>query len=98
MSALTAILDAMVVIGLAKGGVFDQLSSVYSPLYVPRAVREEVIQHGQGRTGASELTQALGSWITEVVPDPVAMQASADLRSPADREVLAVGLDPARAI
>jgi predicted nucleic acid-binding protein len=88
----------MVIIGLAKGGVFNYLQSIYSPLYISPSVREEVVAHGQGRVGASELTQALGSWITQIVPDPAIMQTLTDLRSLADREVLAIAADPMRAI
>jgi predicted nucleic acid-binding protein len=95
---LTAVLDATVIIGLAKGEIFDHLSRLYRPVYVPRAVREEVVQHGQGRVGAGELSRALGVWITEVLPDHTSLQQFSALRSVADREVLAIAHDPARAV
>jgi predicted nucleic acid-binding protein len=98
MSPLTAVLDATVIIGLAKGGVFDHLRSLYTTLYVPDLVSEEVIQHASGRPGANELALALGVWIMKVVPDPVGMQPFATLRSTADRQVLAIAHDPRRAV
>jgi predicted nucleic acid-binding protein len=91
MTRLTAVLDANMVIGLAKGGVFDLLASVYAPLYIPAAVTQEVIGQGQGRAGAAELARALGGWITEVTPTPHSLQPfRATLRSRADRQVIAV--------
>src|SRR5690349_9410219 len=98
MPRLTGVLDATVIIGLAKGGVFHHLAALYRPLYVPRAVAAEVIGHGQGRTGAAELAQALGVWITEVVPDPPTLLPFGGLRSFADREVLAVAHDLSRSV
>src|SRR3712207_1409411 len=90
---LTGVLDSSATIGLSKGGVLDRLSVLYSPLYIPSAVRQEVIGQGGGRAGAAELANALGSWITEVTPNPTTLQQFAALRSQADREVLATALD-----
>ena len=41
MTGLTGVLDAAVVIGLAKGDVFPHLASLYSALSIPRAVRDD---------------------------------------------------------
>jgi uncharacterized protein len=87
---LTGVLDANAVIGLAKGGVFDLLPSLYAPLYIPARVRQEVIQQGHGRAGVMELLQAAGSRITEVTPAPRIVQQFTAPSSLADREVLAV--------
>jgi uncharacterized protein len=89
----SAVSDANVVIGLAKGEVFPHLAALYSPIYVPPAVRHEVIDQGQGRPGEAELAQALGSWIVEVAPDPAILQTLPATGSVADREVLAVALE-----
>jgi predicted nucleic acid-binding protein len=86
----SGILDANGAIGLAKGGVFHHLPALYAPLYVPTAVREEVVDQGAGRPGAAELAAALGSWITEVTPDAASLAAVAVLPDLADRQVLAV--------
>jgi predicted nucleic acid-binding protein len=91
MTTLKGVLDAMMVIGLAKGGIFDRLVSVYAPLYVPTTVKQEVIT-GRGLAGESELTQALGVWITEVTPAPHLVLPFSQILSLADREVLAVAL------
>jgi predicted nucleic acid-binding protein len=97
VTTLTGVLDAEMVIGLVKGGVFDCLPSVYAPLYIPAAVRQEVLT-GRGRAGETELTQALGHWIREV-PSPVAaLPTLSTALSAADHEVLAVAQDPARAV
>jgi predicted nucleic acid-binding protein len=90
VTLLTGVLDANVVIGLAKGGVFDRLVSVYAPLYIPAAVRDELIRQGQGRDGVLELSQAIGRWVTMVDPDPQDVQGFAFPRSVGDRQVLAV--------
>jgi predicted nucleic acid-binding protein len=86
---LTGVLDAETIIGLAKGGVFHFLASVYAPLYVPTGISQEVVT-GQGLPGEAELQQALGIWITEVTPNPQAVQQFPATLSAADREVLAV--------
>ncbi len=86
----TAVADANSVIGLAKGGVFDRLSQIFSPFYVPPRVTEEVIVKGQGRPGAGELATALGAWVTEMAPDVSMVQQFSPALSVADREVLAV--------
>jgi predicted nucleic acid-binding protein len=90
LRALTGVLDANTVIGLAKGGVFSLLSSLYADLYVPPAVIEEVIGQGPGLAGGQELARALGAWVTEVVPDAQVLQQFSPQLSSADREVLAV--------
>jgi predicted nucleic acid-binding protein len=87
----TGVLDANAIIGLVKGGVFALLALLYRSLYVPRAVREEII--GQGRTGETELAQALGVWITEVVPSHATLQQFPLTLSLADRQVLAVAVE-----
>jgi predicted nucleic acid-binding protein len=92
---LTGVLDANIIVGLAKGDVFELLGSLYSTLYVPRSVTEEVIRQGRGRAGENELTQAVGTWITEVTPDPGTLALFSALRASADQEVLAVAHDRA---
>ncbi|HTE20978.1 MAG TPA: DUF3368 domain-containing protein [Armatimonadota bacterium] len=87
---MTGVLDANAVIGLVKGRVFPLLAQLYTGLFIPPAVVREIIGPGQ-RAGAAELQAALGDWITEVTPDPQAVQSFASaLRSEADREVLAL--------
>src|SRR5438105_2871667 len=98
MTQLAAVLDANAIIGLAKGDVFNLLPSLYGSICVPTAVKEEIIAHGQGRAGTSELTQALRAWITEVAPDLSQVPPFPSSLSHADRDVLAVALSPTRHI
>ena len=86
----SAVLDTNIVIGLAKGGVFDRLAALYSPLFIPSTVRQEVISQGPGLAGEPELSQALGAWITEAHPAPQTVQQFSASLAAADREVLAV--------
>jgi predicted nucleic acid-binding protein len=92
---LVGILDASATIGLAHGGVFEQLSSLYASLYVPPAVREEIVEQGRGRAGEQELRRALGVWIDEAMPDPLTLQRFPSRLSTADQEVLALALERA---
>jgi len=86
----SSVLDANGAIGLSKGGVFHLLASLYDAVYVSPSVVNEVIRQGQGLQGASELSQALGVWVTQVTPDPALIQQLSPALRPADREVLAV--------
>jgi predicted nucleic acid-binding protein len=93
---LSGVLDANGVIGPAKGGVFDLLAQIFSPLYVPPAVIEEVVVQGSGRPGAAELSRALGVWVTELKPSSTALALfTHSLPSIADCEVLAVAQEQA---
>lgn len=58
MTPLKGVLDANMVIGLVKGGVFHLLPSLYAPLYIPTGVQQEVLTV-QGRPGEKELALAL---------------------------------------
>jgi predicted nucleic acid-binding protein len=86
----SSVVDANGAIGLSKGGVFHLLASLYDAVYVSPGVVSEVIAQGQGLSGSSELSQALGVWVTEVTPDPTLVpHLSPSLRA-VDREVLAI--------
>jgi predicted nucleic acid-binding protein len=85
------------VIGLVKGGVFGFLRSLYTPLYIPTRVKQEILT-GQGRPGEEELARALGAWITEITPNVQGLPPVSASLSMADREVLAVAADPANGI
>jgi predicted nucleic acid-binding protein len=97
VTTLKGVLDANMVIGLVKGGIFDLLASLYAPLYIPTRVKQEILT-GQGRPGEEELARALGAWITEITPDVQGLPPVSASLSLADREVLAVAADPANAI
>jgi hypothetical protein len=84
VTTLAGVIDANMVIGLVKGGVFDLLPSLYAPLYIPTGVKQEVIT-GQGRPGEAELAQALQAWIIEVSPDLGRVPPASVSLSAADR-------------
>jgi predicted nucleic acid-binding protein len=87
----TGVLDANMIIALAKGGVFHLLASLFQPLYVPSGVVLEVVGQGQGLPGSSELAQALGQWVSEVTPTGASVRRlGIGLRAAADRQVIAV--------
>jgi predicted nucleic acid-binding protein len=92
MNPLRAVGDANAMIGLAKGGVFDQIVQLFPVFFVPTNVSQEVVVKGQGRPGSSELARALQTWATEVTPDLSVIQQTAPALSVADRAVLAVAL------
>lgn len=92
---LVGVLDANVAIGLAKGGVFPLLRSIYSPLFVPEGVVAEVVHPSQQLAGAVELSTALNDWITPVRPVVLPPTVAAAAVTPADRQVIAVALDRA---
>src|SRR5947209_6827080 len=92
MKPANAVADANAVIGLAKGGVFAQLSLLFPILLVPSQVTEEVVVRGRGRPGSAELAQALGAWTAEVAPDLSVLQPVSPRLSMADREVLAAAI------
>src|SRR5262249_6987125 len=98
VTSLTAVLDANAIIGLVKGDVFDLLRSLYGSVYVPAAVKEEIVTHGQGRPGTDELRLALAAWITEVATDLSLLPLLPSSLSAADRAVLAAALSPATQI
>jgi hypothetical protein len=50
MTGLTGVVDAAVVIGLAKGNVFSHLASLYTTLYIPTAAVQPVLDR-MGRSG-----------------------------------------------
>jgi predicted nucleic acid-binding protein len=90
MTLQTVVVDANSVIGLAKGQVFALLPRLFAAISVPSEVAREVIQREQGRPGSGELAVALGSWASEMTPDPALIASFAASLSLADREVLAV--------
>jgi len=84
--SLTAVIDSNVVIGLAKGGVFNHLRDLYTGLYVPPTVVNELRQPGQ--PGVADLQKALGNWITVQTPPPGAAGTVAHALAAADLEAL----------
>jgi predicted nucleic acid-binding protein len=92
---LSAVLDANVIIGLAKGGLFPLLRSIYTPIFVPEAVVAEVIQPGTPLDGALELSLALHDWVIPVTPAMSAPISASSSLSFADLEAIAAVLENA---
>jgi len=91
MTGRTGVLDAEMTIGLAKGEVFHHIASLYTAVYVPPGIVEEIVVNGRGRPGSAELKQALGAWVREEMPAPALVQRfAAEPISAHDREVLAL--------
>jgi predicted nucleic acid-binding protein len=90
VTTLSGVLDTNIIIGLVKGECFEQLAFLFSPLYIPPGVRAEVFGQDPARAGVAELSQALGSWVSEEVPDPALVQALPTKLSVEDREVIAL--------
>ena len=61
--------DSSPLIGLATGGVFEQLEPLYGTLLISRIVKDEVTGHGD-LPGAAELTAAMRSGWIRVAPAP----------------------------
>lgn len=61
--------DSSPLIGLATGGVFDELRPLYGALVITRIVKDEVTGRGD-LPGAAELTAAMRSGWIRVAPAP----------------------------
>lgn len=90
---MIAVIDANSIIGLVKGECFDLLPQLFSQLYVPPAVRCEVIDEGTGLPGEAELVRAIGHWIIEQPPSAAVARALVPALHSDDAEVLALALD-----
>lgn len=55
---MIVVADSNVLIGLAKGDVFDILQSLFGEIWLPGCVWNELVGQGAGRSGAAELAQA----------------------------------------
>lgn len=63
------VVDSSPLIGLAAGGVFDHLETLYGTLMITRIVKDEVTGRGD-LPGAAELTAAMRSGWIRVAPAP----------------------------
>jgi predicted nucleic acid-binding protein len=86
---MSAVVDSNVLIGLAKGGVFNLLHDLFGDVQIPTAVWKEVVVDGAGLPGAIEAQAAHGDWLTVVAPPsaPASLVLPASL-DPADRDVV----------
>lgn len=70
--------DSNVLIGLAKGEIFEILQRLFGAVFIPKSVWDEVVIAGAGRSGAAEVLAARDEgWLH--VQDPSQPGATADL-------------------
>lgn len=61
---MIVVCDTQVLIGLAKGGVFDLLFEGFDEVAVPPGVWQEIVVAGQGRPGGPEVERAAAAgWL-----------------------------------
>lgn len=87
---MIVVADSNPLIGLAKGGVFPLLRSLFGTLSVPQAVWDEVAVRGAGLPGSAELSEAKGHWIEVIDPPLSARPIILTVSDLEDRAVLAL--------
>lgn len=89
---MIVIANAGPLIALAQIGHFDLLRLLYGKLYVPPAVREEVVTSGRERPGAIEVGAA--DWIHVVkVGDTTAVQLLRDRLDAGESEAIVLAME-----
>jgi predicted nucleic acid-binding protein len=84
-----AVLDSNGIIGLAKANCFPLLQSLFTEICVPPAVVAEITT----QPSQNALQNALGKWLTELLPSADALRQVAFINQEADRHVLALAID-----
>lgn len=91
---MSVVSNASPLINLARIGRFELLRELYAEIFIPEAVRREVVEEGAGQPGADEVKRA--GWMkTQAVTNTLLVQAlRQDLDAgEAEAIVLAVELD-----
>jgi len=89
---MIVVANAGPLIALAQIGYLDLLRLLYGELYIPPAVREEVVASGQGRPGAVEVDAA--NWIHVVeVHDTMAVQLLRDRLDAGESEAIVLAME-----
>jgi len=84
-----AVLDSNGIIGLAKANCFQLLQHLFAETCVPPAVVAEITD----QLSQNALQNALGLWLTELLPSADALRQVAFINQEADRHVLALAID-----
>lgn len=84
-----AVLDSNGIIGLAKADCFPLLQHLFTEICVPQAVVAEITD----QLSQKALQNALGKWLTELLPSADALRQAAFINREADRQVLALAID-----
>lgn len=94
---MIAVSDTQVLIGLAKGGVFDLLREAMDEVVIPPGVWQEVVVAGKGRPGEAEVQRAAAAgWLRvhAVVPSAQFLQQHGLTRTDGEVAELATILRP----
>ncbi len=90
MKAFRVVADSSCLIALAQIELFGLLQEVFSQIYIPRAVYEEVVVKGSGEPGSGETESALkDGWISmRDVNDRTAIDALKAILGKGESEVI----------
>ncbi len=90
MKAIRVAVDSSYLIALAQVGQFGLLKELFSEIYIPQAVYDEVVVKGKGEVGSDETESALkDGWILEkTVNDNVAISALTTILGKGEAEVI----------
>ena len=90
MKVFRVVADSSCLIALAQIELFGLLKELFSEIYIPRAVYEEVVVKGRGEAGSGETESALGDrWISmKDVNDKTAINALRTILGKGESEVI----------
>ena len=90
MKAFRVAADSSCLIGLAQIKQFDLLKELFSEIYIPQAVYDEVVTAGKGEAGSEETESAIkdGWLLKKTVNDEVAVNALTTALSNGESEVI----------
>lgn len=90
MKAFRVVADSSCLIGLTQIEQFELLNELFSEVYIPHAVYDEVVVKGKGETGCKETESALkdGWLLKKPVNDEVAVNALTTLLGKGESEVI----------
>ena len=93
MKNLRVGIDSSCIIGLSPIEKFQLLKDLFSEIYIPNAVYQEVVVYGKDRIGAKETEEAIQKgWLKRIdVKDKLAVQALLPTLGRGESEVIILG-------
>src|SRR4030042_1201467 len=90
MKVFRVVVDSSCLIGLAQINLFKLLKELFSEVYIPDAVYEEVVIKGKGEAGSEDTESAVkdGWIIKKTVNDEVAVNALTTILGKGEAEVI----------
>jgi len=90
MKAIRVAIDSSCLIGLAQVKQFELLKELFSEIYIPHAVNDEVVVKGKGEAGPDETESAVKEgWILKkAVNDDVGIRALTTILGKGEAEVI----------